>query len=81
EESPLFGLSKEDIENAQAEILVFVQGFDESFSNTVISRYSYSYEDVVYGAKFLPMYHPSTDGKSTILHLDQLDYYELAPLS
>jgi inward rectifier potassium channel len=80
EESPLFGLTKTDIENAQSEILVFVQGFDESFSNTVISRESYGYENFKYGAKFSPMYNPSTDGSKTVLHLDKLDDYELAEL-
>ena len=49
--------SKEDIKNVQAEVLVFVQGFDESFANTVISRNSYTFEEFVYRAKFLPMYH------------------------
>lgn len=76
EDSPIYGLTKEDLSNAHAEMLVFVQGFDESFSNTVISRTSYTYEEFVYGAKFLPMYHPSEDGMKTILHLDQLDAYE-----
>ncbi len=76
EDSPIYGLTKEDLSNAHAEMLVFVQGFDESFSNTVISRTYYTYEEFVYGAKFLPMYHPSEDGMKTILHLDQLDAYE-----
>lgn len=76
EESPMYGFTKEDLSNARAEMLVFVQGFDESFSNTVISRTSYTYEEFVFGAKFLPMYHPSEDGMKTVLHLDQLDTYE-----
>ena len=80
EDSPLSGLSKEDLIAAQAECLIFVQGFDESFSNTVISRGSYNYEDFVYGAKFLPMYHPNEDNTRTILHIDRLDLYEEAPL-
>ena len=80
EESPLFGLTKEDIKNAELELLVFLQGFDESFSNTVISRSSYSYADIVYGAKFVPMYHPNEDNTSTILHLDKLDEYVPAEL-
>lgn len=75
EESPLFGLNKEDIENSQIEILVFIQGFDESFSNTVISRSSYTYEDFIYGARFAPMFHPNENNTSTILHLDKLDEY------
>ncbi len=80
EESPIYGFTKEDLANARAEMLVFVQGFDESFSNTVISRTSYTYEEFVFGAKFLPMYHPSEDGKRTVLHLDQLDAYEQVAL-
>ncbi len=75
EESPLYGFSKKDIRDAEAEILVFVQGFDESFSNTVISRASYNYADFVYGAKFAPMYHPDPTNTTTILHLDKLDDY------
>jgi inward rectifier potassium channel len=80
EDSPLFGFSKEDIVNAEAELLIFVQGFDESFSNTVVSRASYNFEEFVYGAKFLPMYHPNEDNTSTILHIDQLDNYVTADL-
>jgi len=80
EESPFYGLTKEDIDNSKAEILVFVQGFDESFSNTVISRTSYTYEEFVYGAKFLPMYHPNNDNSGTIVHLNKLDDYEVLEL-
>ncbi len=80
EESPLYGYSKNDIENASAELLVFVQGFDESFSNIVISRTSYGFEDFVYGAKFQPMFHPNEDNTGTILNLDKLDDYLPAEL-
>lgn len=80
EESPLYGLTKKDIDDAQTELFVFVQGFDESFSNTVVSRSSYTYEDFVYGARFKGMYHPNERGTGTILHLDQLDEYVEAEL-
>ena len=80
EESPIYGFTKEDLTNARAEILVFVQGFDESVSNTVVSRTSYTYEEFIFGAKFLPMYHPNEDGTKTVLHLDQLDAYEAVTL-
>ncbi len=80
EESPLYGFTKKDIEEAQAELLIFVQGFDESFSNTVVSRASYRFEEFVYGAKFLPMYHPNEDNTRTILHIDRLDDYVVAEL-
>lgn len=80
DESPLFGFTRKDIADAEAELLVFVQGFDESFSNTVVSRTSYRYEDFVYGAKFVPMFHPDATNSTTILHLDKLDEYTLVDL-
>jgi inward rectifier potassium channel len=80
EKSPLFNFTKADIDSAQAEMLVFVQGFDESFSNTVISRASYSFEEFVYGAKFVPMFHPNEDNSSTVLHIEKLDDYIAADL-
>lgn len=80
ENSPLYNLTKEDMANAQVEIIVFVQGFDETFSNTVISRTSYHYSEFIYGAKFLPMFHPIGNNTSTVLHLDKLDDYTEAEL-
>lgn len=80
ENSPLYQLTKEDIELGKAEVLIFVQGFDESFANTVISRNSYTYEEFVFGAKFLPMYHADEQNQSTILHLDKLDDFEKVEL-
>lgn len=80
ENSPFYQLTKEDIANGKAEILIFVQGFDESFANTVISRNSYTFEEFVYGAKFLPMYHADEQNQSTILHLDKLDDFEVIDL-
>ncbi len=77
EDSPFYTLTKEEIIQSKVEVLVFVQGFDESFSNTVVSRTSYTFEDFVYGAKFLPMYNPSEDNKSTVLHVNKLDSYTL----
>ncbi|ULQ52045.1 ion channel [Flavihumibacter fluvii] len=80
DESPFYGFTREDFKNAMAEVLIFVQGFDESFSNTVVSRSSYTFEEFVYGAKFRPMFHPSDDNSRTILHLDKLDDFEPVPL-
>ena len=75
EDSPIFQFSKEDMSNAEVELLIFVQGFDESFSNTVISKASYTFDEFVFGAKFVPMYHPNETNDKTILHLDKLDLF------
>ncbi len=81
EESPMYHLSKEDLMNAQAEVLIFVQGYDESFSSTVFSRSSYTYEEFVYGAKFTLMYNSNENNTSTVLHLDMLDDYTPAEIT
>ncbi|MEI7627452.1 MAG: ion channel [Bacteroidota bacterium] len=80
ENSPIYQFTKEDMANAEVELLIFVQGFDESFSNTVISKASYTFEEFVFGAKFIPMYHPNEAGDTTILHLDKLNLFSPADL-
>lgn len=80
EESPLYQFTKEDFANTHGEILVFVKTFDDMFSNTVATRTSYTFEEVIYGAKFEPMYTRSTDNSKTILYLDKLNSFQDAPL-
>lgn len=77
EESPLYGFTKEDFENIRGEVLVFVKAFDEMFSNTVAIRTSYTFHEVIFGAKFIQMFEHSEDNTKTILHLDKLDAHEM----
>jgi inward rectifier potassium channel len=76
EDSPLLHFTKEDIDASDLELLVQVSGFDPIFSNIVTSRTSYTYKEVVWGAKFRPMYHESEDGNTTILDLNKLNEYD-----
>ena len=81
EDSPLYNINAADLKNLRFELLVFVKAFDESFSNTVMARTSYTTEELVVGAKFTPMYHPSADGRRTVLDLDKINEIENMPLS
>ncbi|MFV5702652.1 ion channel [Flavobacterium sp. XS2P12] len=76
ENSPLYNFTSADFENTHGEILVFIKTFDDMFSNTVAIRTSYTFNEVVYGAKFEPMYARSTDNSKTILNLDKLDAFD-----
>lgn len=76
EESPLYHLTPEDIEATEAELLVFVKGFDDMYSNTVIARSSYTYKEFIYGAKFKTMYHPNAEHTTTIMELDMINAYD-----
>jgi inward rectifier potassium channel len=81
EDSPIYQFTVEDLKNARTEILVFVRAFDETFSNTVVARTSYTANEVIAGAKFIPMYHRSENGGTTILELDKLNSFAEADIS
>ncbi|HCR74942.1 MAG TPA: Inward rectifier potassium channel Irk [Chryseobacterium sp.] len=80
EESPFYGFSEEDFKNTGIEIIVHIRAFDEVFSNTVVQRTSYITKEIVYGAKFIPMYYPDKDNLSTVLNLDKISEYQKAKL-
>jgi inward rectifier potassium channel len=62
ESSPLYGKTAADLEKLQAEILILIKGFDDTFSQTVHSRYSYRYDEIVWGARFSPAFQIDTEG-------------------
>ena len=80
EESPLLNFTSEDMKNADLEVYVQISGFDNIFSSVVLHRSSYTYDEIVHGAKFQPMYHESPDGNTTILELDKLNAFERVEL-
>jgi inward rectifier potassium channel len=76
EDSPLYKYTQEDFEAIHGEIIVMITAFDDMFSNTVAIRTSYTFNELVYGAKFEPMFTRSTDNSKTILNLDLLNVYK-----
>jgi inward rectifier potassium channel len=74
ENSPLYGRTKEDLERFQAEVLVTMRAFDESFGQVVNSRFSYRYDDMVWGAKFVPSFEVEQDGDLR-LEIDRVGDY------
>jgi inward rectifier potassium channel len=80
EDSPLYKYTQEDFEAIHGEIIVMITAFDDMFSNTVAIRTSYTFNELVYGAKFEPMFTRSTDNSKTILNLDLLNVYKRVSL-
>lgn len=75
EDSPLYGFSKEDFKTTKGEIIMYLKAFDEMYSNTVAIRSSYTFEEVIYGAKFIQMYENSKDSSRTVLHVNKLNAF------
>jgi inward rectifier potassium channel len=75
ETSPLYGFTEEDMKNADVELYVMLRGFDDVFSNYVQQRTSYTFQEIFFNRKFIPMYRESDDGKTTILELHKLNIH------
>jgi inward rectifier potassium channel len=52
EQSPLAGETPQSLRDSGAEVLVLLKAFDETFSTIVQTRTSYTFDDVVWGARF-----------------------------
>jgi len=58
ETSPLNTCSPDDLRALDAELLILLNGFDETFSQTVHTRSSYKVDEIVWGARFRNMFNP-----------------------
>jgi inward rectifier potassium channel len=80
ESSPLNDLTFEQLKHRNAEFLILISGFDDTFNQTVHCRHSYIAKEVVVGAKFIKAFHQDEKGH-TILELDKISSYEPYNLS
>ncbi len=67
ENSPLFGFSQQDLIDAMAEFLILVKGTDEANQQMVHVRRSYTGEEMVWNARFLPVIGRNKKGKARVL--------------
>lgn len=74
-DSPLFGKSADDLRQLQAELMVMVKAWDETFSQTVHQRYSYRFEEIVEGGRFAPAFGTDEDGNMHV-HIDRVGLLE-----
>lgn len=79
-ESPLFDLQLEDIKEIEAEFIFMISGFDDTYSQTVHGRHSYAASEMIWNARFLPMFERTQDGNATILQLDRVGAFEICAL-
>lgn len=76
EESPLFNVSEDDFKNGSGEVMVFIKAFDDMFSNTVVARTSFTFQEIIYGARFKPMFFSDKKRNKTVLDLSALNAVE-----
>jgi inward rectifier potassium channel len=71
-DSPIYDFTREDMKKADLEIYVSIRAFDDVYSNIVQQRTSYTWEEILFGRKFVQMYRESDDGRTTIVELQRL---------
>lgn len=74
EESPLYGLSPEDWQDAQAEMIISMNGIDGTFGQVIHARYSYTIEEVAVGSKFVDIL---TVREDDLLEIDFSHFHEV----
>ncbi len=77
-QSPIFGWTQEQLQEAEAEFLVLLNAVDETYSQTVYSRSSYSAHQLEWGRKFAMMFFE--EGSQAVLDLERLNETVAAPL-
>ncbi len=75
ENSPLWGMTEKDLMESDAEFMILLNGFDDTFAQTVNTRYSYTYEEVIYGAKFVSVFGQNKNGQ-VVQDLNKISQFE-----
>jgi inward rectifier potassium channel len=70
--SPFFGKTREDLAKLSVELLILIEGFDDTFSQVVHSMYSYRHDEIVWGAKFIPAFRIDSQG-DLVVEVDRID--------
>jgi inward rectifier potassium channel len=73
DESPLSGWTEENLRGCGIEVMVLLNGFDETFSQTVHTRSSYTSNEIVWGGRFHTMFLPADDDGVLSVDIRKLD--------
>jgi inward rectifier potassium channel len=80
EKSPLHGMTERDLLGCDSEFLILLNGFDETFSQTVHTRSSYRGDEIVWGARFKSIFNPPKPDGTLSVDIGKLHDIERVPL-
>ena len=75
-DSPLWGKTPADLDRLQAELLILLKGYDDTFNQTVIARHSYRHDELRWDKRFAPAFFVDPEG-DLVLQVHKVG--ELAP--
>jgi inward rectifier potassium channel len=62
DDSPLAGSAGEDLRRLQAEVLIVIKAYDDTFSQTVVARHSYRFDEILWQRSFAPAFSVDAGG-------------------
>jgi inward rectifier potassium channel len=65
-QSPLYGSSREELADLDAELWVSLTGLDETFSQTIHSRYAYNVEEILWNHRLVDIFTIKEDGTRSL---------------
>ena len=74
ESSPIYGWTSDDYCERRSELLIMIEGYDETFAQTIYVNNSYMHHELKWNARFQPMYIERE--MTTELHLNRIDHWE-----
>ena len=77
-QSPLFGLTPEQLEARDAEFLLLLSGIDDTFAATVHARTSYKASEVLWDSKFTNIFSPAGEDGVLAMDISRLDEVQSA---
>ncbi|MEL7535292.1 MAG: K+ channel, inward rectifier, partial [Bacteroidota bacterium] len=76
----LYHLDADTLEMRNAEFLIIISGYDDTFAQMVHQRSSYKCSDIIWGARFVRAFHTDENGQS-VVDIDKVGICEYAELN
>ena len=76
EESPLFGLTKKDLEERDVEFIILIKAISDTNSQTVYSRNSYKAHEIIENVKFKPIVPEVKNGGRLQVMVTDIHHYD-----
>ena len=66
EASPLYGLTREDMEAADMEIVVMLSGMDEIIADRIYARHAYWHDEILWNRRFVDVISTAPSGRRIV---------------
>ena len=80
EHSPMRGLTPDLLREEDAELLVTVTGLDETMSQTIHARTSYTWDEILFGQRFRDMFGYTAEGR-LVIDMNKINELDPSPLT